>query len=271
MNIFSTLPSPHQANSLTTLTERLPTIAITIAISAAILAVAFFTYTAIRRKLIRKNGSLPEPVLRHWRASLIEQVKEATQSQGMRISLRIFWRGTGLTNANRYVILEPLLERQVLYRAYSTDPVVSFFQRLRWDFLNYPVGSVRLSEKSWIQLASGERPEMVANGDIIVITNSPGAGVQKSSPNAKQTINFEVSPALAAQLADALREDARAIAQQHPVRERAESLADRLEQDSRARRPSSTMQTVQEILAFTSDGAGLWAATLAILAASGLS
>lgn len=217
-----------------------------------------------RRKMLTR-GRMSKDELQAWRADIVRVVGEASQTQGAHVPLRRYWRGSGLTTANKFVILEDLLKRQVFYRAYSNDTVVSFFQQLSWDWLNRPVSWVRLSEQNWMKLATGTSARIVAGNDVIVIDGSPGAGVQKNSPNATQTITAVDDPSTATRVAKALREDAKALVEDSELRLRAENYALELEAHADRSDRENVRATLANVLAFASNSAGLWASTLAIL------
>jgi hypothetical protein len=173
-----------------------------------------------------------------------------------------------LSNAQRFVVMRELLDRQILYAAYSNDRFVAFFQHVNWNILHNPVGVVRLSDQNWQRLASGASAGIVANGDVILVQNSPGAGVVSRSRGATQTIAQDVNPALVEALVQALRRDAQSLVAGHPLREQAESFADTLHRDSLANRWASVKRTMGDVLEFAANGVGLWAATLAVLGAA---
>jgi hypothetical protein len=239
-----------------------------IALSMLALMGVALAYSTRRRRSVERRGQMPERDLLHLREELIEAVWDASTTQGAFIRIRKFQKERGLTTAQHYVVLKELLERQVLYPAYSADGLVAFFQHVRWDFLHLPVTAVRLSEQHWQQMTKGQPAGIAANGDVIFVQDSPGAGVVSRSTNVTQTFTQEVSPALVDAVARALRNDAGVFAPGHTVREQAESYADTLERDAAAGRWTSVRRTLGEVLAFTNNGMGLWAATLAILAAS---
>lgn len=232
---------------------------------AVILVALLAAVSHLRRRAMEQQGSLPDAQLQHWRTLLVDAVGEASQTQGARVNLRNFWRSSGLSKAQRFVVLQDLLRRQVLYRAYDPDRLVAFLQRVRWDFWHLPVAVVRLSDQHWVRLAAGAGAGVVANGDVILVQDSPGAGVVSRSSDVNQTMTQEVTPDLIQGLVEALRTDAKALVSGHDLREQAESLADTLERDSVADRSSAVKKTVSDVLEFTANGAGLWAATLAIL------
>jgi hypothetical protein len=239
-----------------------------IALSMLALMGLALAYSARRRRRVERRGHMSERDLVHWREELVEAVWDASTTQGAFVTIGKFQKEQGLTTAQRYVVLKELLERQVLYPAYSADGLVAFFQHVRWDFLHLPVTAVRLSEQHWQRLTKGQPAAVVANGDVIFVQDSPGAGVVSRSTNVTQTFTQEVSPALVDAVVEALRSDAGVFAPGHAVRDQAESYADTLQRDAAAGRWTSVRRTLGEVLSFTNNGMGLWAATLAILAAS---
>ena len=220
---------------------------------------------ALLRRRAARLGELPEETLREIRADLVAKVGEASQTQGSSISLRGFWRGTGMTRPQRFVVLSDLLRRQVFYAVYSTDGVTAFVRRLFWDFLAFPVSWVRLSDQNWQRLASGASPSVVANGDVVIVQGSPGAGVIVNSPRSTQTITVEPDTEFVLALVTALRNDSQALMPGHALREQAESYADALENDAAAGRASSVKRTISSIVEFVSNGASLWVSTLSLL------
>jgi hypothetical protein len=229
------------------------------------LALAF---SAHRRKRVVRQGQMSERDLLDWRKELVEAVGEASKTRGASVSLRGFRQESGLSKAQFYVVLQDLLKRQVFYCVYSSDKFVAFFQHVRWDFFHLPVTVVRLSEQNWQRLTNGTSAGIVANGDVILVQDSPGAGVVSRSTNVTQSFTREVSPDFVGALAQALRADSAGLVPGHALREQAESYADTLERDAAAGRWTSVRRTACAVLEFTANGMGLWAATIAILAAT---
>lgn len=234
---------------------------------ALVLVLGLLVASARLRRRIVREGQLDPSILEAERAELVAFVGEHSQAQGQTVLLRKYWRSRGLTRAQRYVVLEDLLNRQVLNAAFSNESVEGFFQGVFWNTLHFPVSAVRLSQLNWQKLASGASAGIVANGDVIIVRDSPGAGVASRSPHANLTISQELSAGTAEALIAALRKDAQGLVPGHELREHAESLADSLERDAAEGRWGSVRRTAQSVLEFASNSAGLWASTLAILGA----
>jgi predicted type IV restriction endonuclease len=128
-----------------------------------------------------------------------------------------------------------------------------------------PVTVVRLSDLNWQRLASGASAGIIANGDVIIVRDSPGAGVISRSPGATQTLTQEVTLELVQAVIQALQRDAQALVPGNPLREQAESFADTLHRDASMNRWESVKKTLSDVLAFAANGATLWAATFTIL------
>jgi hypothetical protein len=245
----------------------LTTVAIVALVTMMVLLIVMVVGSVLRRRSVTRRGQLKPEELRHWRAALVKRVGEASQTKGSRIRLRRFWKKTGLSSANKYVILSDLLERQIFYPVPSATGLVAFVQGVRWNILHLPVTFVRLSDLNWHRIAAGDSPGMVANGDVIVINHSPGAAIANRSPNTTQRIRQELTPEFVTELVRALRQDAERLAPEGIDRELAESLAETLERDLIARRWGSARNTIERVVELASNSAGLLAATLSILGA----
>lgn len=230
------------------------------------LLIICMVWSRIGRSRTRAKGALPAPELATLREELVDAVGVASQTQGAHVSLRGFWKDRGLTSAQKFVVLDDLLQRQVFYRAYSNDKVISFFQSLRWDWLNRPVSYVRLSDQHWTKLATGTSPGIVAGKGAIVVQDSPGAGVMSRSPHSTQNTSVEFSPQLVYDVAEALRNDSKALVPDHPLALTAEDFARQLELYAKRSEWENAKATLAEVMTFAANSAGLWASTLAILA-----
>ena len=245
-------------------------------VAIAILLLVSFTLIKVfaRRNKLRK-GVLEDGKLERYRALLVESVGERSRTQHAAVPLRKTWtdlarkQGEELTGAQRYVILDDLLRRNVLLPAYSTDSVTAFFQGLSWNLLQRPVTRVVLSDLDWQRLASGQKASIVANGgDIIYVNESPGAGVVSRSPHAKQSIEMRLDLDNIERLIHGIESDAASLQPGTPLRLRAERFVIHLRQDSERGDWERVRSTLTELLAFAANAAGLWVSTMAILQGS---
>lgn len=255
--------------------EKLTHVAITVVVVAvialALWLVASWAWRRIARARMLRRGALPDSELHQYRTYLVEVVGEASRAQGRRVKLRGAWkmldgaRGSRLTAAQRYVIVDDLLEREVFQRAYDGDAVVRFFQHLRWVYLQRPVSIVRLSEMDWQRLAAGREASIVANGgDIIVVRDSPGAGIMSRSPDGRQHLRTGLDSEAVIEVVRALRTDAKRLHEGDPLRTQAESYAQDLETELHSGNQARIKGILQDVLSFASNAASLWASTLSI-------
>ena len=98
----------------------------------AILLGAVVALPGLRRRRVERLGQMAPEELQRWRADIVKQVGVASQTQGAHVTLRTFWKKTGLSGAQKYVVLKDLLDRQVFYPAFSSDRLVAFFQYVSW-------------------------------------------------------------------------------------------------------------------------------------------
>jgi hypothetical protein len=254
--------------------EHLTQTAITAGVILVVAMVAWLLASWLWRRVARarmfRTGVLPDAELERYRTYLVEVVGETSRTQGTQVRLRGAWqalnqsRGARLTAAQRYVVLDDLLERGVFKRAYSADSVVRFFQRLRWVELQRPVSVVALSDLDWQRLASGGEASMVANGDIIILRDSPGAGIMSRSPHGRQYLSADLEPQAVIEIVRALRKDAAELREGNPLREQAESYAEHLETELRGGHQARIKEILQDVLSFASNAASLWSSTLSI-------
>jgi hypothetical protein len=235
--------------------DQLLTFVVGVGVIIVAIAAVLTSASILTRSRMLRTGQVPAAQAQAVRADLVREVGEWSTEQGMRISLRPYWKGRGYTAAQRYVILAPLLERKLLHPTVSDDQFEALIEVFAQRVLSRPVGRVILNSRDWQRLASG-----TSTG--IMIKEISGGIVQVGDHNVA-TLQQEFVPEYVERLIEALRTDAQTIGGVDG--ERADSLADSLELDLRKQRWTSVRQTLASLAGIAASGGTIWAATIQIL------
>jgi|GEM_PF-7006263 hypothetical protein len=230
-----------------------------------ILFLLLTTFSYLRGKRRENLGRLPEDLKRSVQSELIEAVYDASQQKNTRVKLSAFWESKDYTISQRYVILKDLLDRQLFFKAYDPDSIISFIQRLSWGVFKHPPTWVYLSEQQWQKLSSGAS---IINGDVQIV-NNPTGNTQIAGRGATQTqMNTGMNSQDIFRLIDALRLDSQSLKSDprwSKEMEEAQSLADHLESDANAGRWTQAQQTAKKALEFAANLTTIFANTAQFL------
>lgn len=282
-----TLTTAPTVASLSELTSHLQNLVQWVIVAVVVIMVAvgaaFILVPKWRIRRYRVAAQLDERTIQRLKEELLTFVKDESPTRGIAVPLGKFWKGRGISTADRHMVLEGLFQRKILFPAYSTDQMVSFFQVLSWKLFASPPPYVKLSDRDWNQLANGQKTAVTVkkligtqnkikkqkNSKTVVkdVQDSAVAvGTRNNVKNRGGRIEALSSEDLV-RLIGALRHDARFLP--HREREEAESTADALEADLTADRMSSALRKTNALLDVVSKAAGAWTATSAVLSTIG--
>jgi hypothetical protein len=227
-----------------------------------------------------ENRKVDDRTANQIRADLLDYIERKSPEPGRVVGLTPFWEGRGLTWGDKYAVLQPLLEREVLVRPRERSGDVRIPD---WMFFRLP-DSLELSQREWHRMVRGgvqsttiiEQVDMsrtwntntnVGSGQIVA-SQSGGRGTSQvigSPVNQPSIPHDEEYRNLIRQFESALREAPTALdedtqAEARNVLKRAEQqLRDGADRSVVAR----TVHTIRDI-AVGAAGAGAWVGVAAV-------
>lgn len=202
------------------------------------------------QKRVREAGEMPAAELAEYREQLLEIVKSASTRANHQISLKRTWPSFGLTRAQQYAVIAPLLEHQTLHATDVDGRPLTGLAAFEQKFLLVPPPVVMLSERAWNEVIQPKKEptfQFAENHGIIQVGNENDAKIANYPLN-------NVSGII-----DALRSDGPHL--HSDMREQAESWADSLEGDLANGRMKSVSRTLAAVASVVTGAAGIWTAT----------
>ena len=227
-------------------------------IGVVVLATTVCVSVGTRRRMLR-SGYMPPAVADRQRAALLDAIKEASTEKGTQVVLSGFWRGQRyqqrrLSAAQKYFVMNPLLQRGIIRPAESTDKLEATVQGLWRNVLNRPVSCVVLNERDWMKMSQG------SSG--IHIGTMHGGIVQLGDGNTASQSNSADLDAVQ-RIVEALRRDSDTSA--GVEKEELSSIADSLEIDVSRGRWTQVQKTLDTVAGLVASGTKVMAATAEVL------
>ncbi|MFF2272228.1 hypothetical protein ACFVTX_08130 [Agromyces sp. NPDC058136] len=244
--------------------EALQAILWSVMIGLVAIGLVLIVTTVLTSRRMKRHAQMVDPSqAEHLGELLLERVRERSLEPGCAVSLSGFWREHASTSAERYAALQPLLRSGVLRATKDSDEIFRFFQFIAWDLLNRPVGVVTLNQRDWTRMATGATAATVIQSVHGTVVGTVSGGVVQTGDHSVAHVTNSVDHRLMMEIIAALRADATRLA--GIDRERAESLADAIENDASKGREGAVLDVINSLSGVIANSAGTWASTAEIL------